>query len=486
MKFFENWLNGIVMYRLTLFVLAALVIIAVVESAFGLIFFKTSDIIFQALYLVLICYLANKILSRLCSAVVNTESALITALILSLVVGPFNLFRGFGFLTFLALVAMGSKYFLAPKKRHIFNPAAVAIVITAVAGGPGASWWVGNLPLVPFVILGGILVLAKIKRFALALTFFAFYFLLGGNNAVITFLYSPMIFFTTIMLIEPLTSPVETRKQLSYAVLVAISIFVYQKVLRTPYTLELALLTGNVFFYLISKPFRVVLTFKEKGRIANQTYAFSFKPSPAFDFKPGQFMHWTLPHKAPDARGVRRFFTIASSPTEKAVTIAVRTPENSSSFKRALKNLKKGDEIVAMDVAGEFVLPEDKSLPLVFIAGGIGITPFASMAKWMLDKKERRDIVLLYSNSNEKDISLKNLFDKAEEVGIQTHYVVTKKDGYVDEKMIKEKAPDWQERFFYISGSQPMVEAFKKMLTGMGVKKLKTDFFPGYTDKHQK
>lgn len=473
------------MYRLTLYVLISLVIISALESQLGILFFNAPDIILQALYLVIACNLANKILSKLFGAVTNIESALITALILSLIVGPLNLFRNFGFLTFLAFVAMASKYLLAFKQRHIFNPAAASIVITTIAGGLGASWWVGNLPLVPFALLGGILILAKIKRFTLALTFLAFYFILGGSNTVNTFLYSPIIFFTTIMLIEPSTSPVETKKQLSYAALVAISLFFYQKTLRVPYTFELALLTGNVFFYLVSKPFRAVFTLKEKRQIANQTYALSFRPNIALDFKPGQFMYWTLPHKEADARGVRRYFTIASSPTEKTITVAVRIPENPSSFKKALKNLKKDDEVVAMDIAGEFVLPEDKSLPLVFIAGGIGITPFASMAKWMMDKKEIRDIVLLCSNSLEEDISLKDIFDKAKIVGIKTHYIVTERDGYIDEKMIKEKVPDWQNRLFYISGSQPMVEAFKKMLAKMGVRKLKTDLFPGYTDKHQ-
>ncbi|OGM54348.1 hypothetical protein A3F62_01175 [Candidatus Woesebacteria bacterium RIFCSPHIGHO2_12_FULL_44_11] len=166
--------------------------------------------------------------------------------------------------------------------------------------------------------------------------------------------------------------------------------------------------------------------------------------------------------------------------------IAVRVPDEASSFKKTLSNLKGGDQIVAMDAAGEFVLPKDKTIPLAFIAGGIGITPFASMARWLIDKKQERDIVLLYSNSTLQDIAFRKLFDEAQKVGIKTHYVVTEKDGYIDEALIKTKVPDWKKRIYYVSGPQPMVDIFAKMLSKMKVAGIKTDFFPGYTDRHQK
>ena len=76
--------------------------------------------------------------------------------------------------------------------------------------------------------------------------------------------------------------------------------------------------------------------------------------------------------------------------------------------------------------------------------------------------------------------------DKGADVGVKTFYINTKKDGYIGEKMIVEKVPDYQTRVFYISGPEPMVEAFKKIFSEMGIKKIKTDFFPGYTQTHQK
>lgn len=488
MSYLANLLNRITMYRLAYLVLLSYIFIALVESLTGLITFDATAIFLQTIYLIAICELLNRIFSRIFGANTNVESATISALILSLIVGPGSFEKNILFLTLLALVAMASKYFLALRKRHIFNPAATAVLILALLGFQGASWWIGIDKMLPIVVIGGILILTKIKRFTMVLSFIGIYLVLAfvfGQNPVNLLLYSPLVFFATIMLTEPLTSPTVTRDQILYSGFVALSYFTYQETLRVPYTLELSLLTGNLFTYFVQKPFRVTLYLKKKMEVAKNTFAFYFKPEMDFDYKAGQFMHWTLPHKNPDVKGIRRYFTVASSPTQDNIMIAVRIPDEPSSFKEALLNLEKGDEITAMDVSGDFTLPDDTDVPLAFIAGGIGVTPFLSMTKWMIDKNEKRDIVLLYSNSVEKDIAFKKLLDKAESVGVKTHYVVTKRDGYIDEEVIKEKVPNWKERVYYISGPQPMVEIFEKMLSKMNVRKIKTDFFPGYTEKHQ-
>jgi len=75
--------------------------------------------------------------------------------------------------------------------------------------------------------------------------------------------------------------------------------------------------------------------------------------------------------------------------------------------------MNKKDIIIASQLSGDFVLPRNKRKKLVFIAGGIGITPFRSMIKYLIDKKEKRDIVLFYSNKKEEDIVYKNIFDEA-------------------------------------------------------------------------
>ncbi len=225
---------------------------------------------------------------------------------------------------------------------------------------------------------------------------------------------------------------------------------------------------------------------KEKKQLTKDVIAFKFEPSRNFQFKPGQFLEWTLSHPKPDNRGVRRFFTISSSPTENFVMLTSKFYEKPSTFKQALQKLEPGQEIVISGLGGDFTMPDDTSKKLVFIAGGIGVTPFRSMIKFMVDKKEKRDIIMLYSNKTAGDIVFKDLFDKANDFGLGTVYVNTDVNGYIDAAVIRKQVPDFAERIFYVSGPEPMVEAFVNMLKGMGVAGIKRDYFPGYTETHQK
>jgi ferredoxin-NADP reductase len=162
-----------------------------------------------------------------------------------------------------------------------------------------------------------------------------------------------------------------------------------------------------------------------------------------------------------------------------------------STFKRALAEMKVGNTISASHLAGNFVLPKDPKQKLVFIAGGIGITPFRSMIQYLIDKKEPRSVVLLYSNKKAEDIAYKDLFDRAQGVlGIKTLYFATGEKGPVpgvytesiSQKIIAQEIPDYRDRMYYLSGPHTMVAAFEETLRGMGIprRKIKVDFFPGF------
>jgi len=245
-------------------------------------------------------------------------------------------------------------------------------------------------------------------------------------------------------------------------------------------TLELALLIGNVFAYVVSPKGRHILTLTAIEQSAKDVYDYVFTPEREFAFSPGQYLEWTLGHRYPDNRGNRRYFIIASSFTEPQVRLGVKFYNPASSFKRALAAMPVGGTLSASHLSGGFVLPKNKEKKLVFIAGGIGVTPFRSMVQYLLDTKERRNIVMLYSNRGTEDIAYKNLFDRAQaELGIKTVYQT---GTLIDAATIVREVPDYRERTFYISGPRGMVDAFKKTLTGMGVSrfKIKTDFFPGF------
>ena len=173
------------------------------------------------------------------------------------------------------------------------------------------------------------------------------------------------------------------------------------------------------------------------------------------------------------------------------IRLGAKFYEPKSSFKRALDAMQIHDTVSVSHLAGDFVLPKDAEKKLVFIAGGIGVTPFRSMVQHLIDTKDSRPVTLLYSNKTASEIAYKNVFDAAERtVGMKTVYALTNEKnpipgtyaGMIDAALITREVPDYKERLFYISGPHGMVEAFKNTLRGMGVSRfhIKTDYFPGF------
>lgn len=466
-----------------LYYLIFLVIWAIVLSYLNFLNFNFLDISLETIYLLVVCWLVNKLFSKFFKVSINPESSLISALILSLIIGPGRVGTNFLLLTLAAVFAMASKYLIIWKSKHIFNPAAFGAVAAAIVLGQGASWWVGTAVMLPAVFFGGLLVLKKLRRYELVGTFLFVYLIFSLSNIPNLIISSPIIFFSLVMLVEPLTSPTIKSLQIVYALVVIGANFLYQRFLpNVYYTLELSLLTGNIFAFIFSGNFRQVLKLKDKKQLTSNVIAFVFEPWKKLNFRAGQFLEWTFSHPNPDSRGIRRYFTIASSPTEDFIMLASKFYEKPSTFKTNLKKMRRGGEIIVSNLDGEFTLPEDLSKKLVFIAGGIGITPFRSMVKFLIDTSEQMDIVLLFSNKTSEDIVFKDIFDSAKDLGVRTVYINTDKMGLIDEAMIKKEVSDWKERIFYISGPESLVLAFEKILSKMGVLKrqVKTDYFPGY------
>ncbi len=491
-----------------LYYLIGLVAIASLLSFAGVLAFKATDILLSGGFLVLVSYASNKLFAYVFRTTPNPESALITGLILALIVGPLAPFASVWVLAAIAVVAMASKYLLVINKRHILNPTAFAVVVSALLLKTGASWWVGNQFLVPFIILGGVLVVGKIRRWHLALSFLLTYFaaLFVGSAfspaGIGTFwpllkslvLYSPLLFFTFVMLIEPLTGPQNRLPRIYFGVFVALVLIAVQRYTQVPYSLELALLVGNVGSRIFSRDIRLVLRLRETMSLSKDTVAFWFEPERPFVFTAGQFLEWTLPHSHPDSRGIRRYFTIASAPSEKGILLVTKFVEVSSSFKKALKDLKPGQKIIASNKEGEFVVRNKTSRHLVFIAGGIGVTPFRSIIRDILDRGQKVSITLLYASRSPEEFVFGDLFQEAsEKIGLKIVRTTTDsqsagsawkgKTGRIDSDMIKSEVPNWQDCLFYVSGPDPMVVSYKKMLQKMGVAShnIKTDFFTGYS-----
>jgi ferredoxin-NADP reductase/Na+-translocating ferredoxin:NAD+ oxidoreductase RnfD subunit len=514
MKFIDDFLNTITMYRLVLDYLIVLLIAASIESFFGLLPLNPANLAFSTLLILATCWLTNTLFAKVFAAIPNVESVYITSFILALIISPVSPTNvaGIGFTIFAAAWAMASKFLFAIQKKHLFNPAAFGVAISALLLGSSATWWVGgNLPLLPFVLIGGLLVVRKIRRFDMVIAFslvaLAATALTARTDYLTsieqTLLHSSFFFLALVMLTEPLTMPPSRWLRVAYGTIVGLLFVPSAHIGSFYFTPELALLVGNVFVYAVSPKGRFMLTLLEKREIASGVYDFIFAPDRSFAFRPGQYLEWTLAHEPNDNRGNRRYFSIASSPTEQNVRLGVKVYNPASSFKQALLCMKEHDTISASHIAGDFVLPKDPAAKLAFIAGGIGITPMRSMTQYLIDTSDHRSVTLLYSNKTSSEIAYQDVFaTAARTIGMKTVYAITNEPtlppdnrrqgglaampdvhrGSIDRALIEKEVPDYTDRIFYISGPHGMVEAFRKTLADMGVSRfhIRTDYFPGF------
>lgn len=503
----DSFLNKITMYRLALYYLIAIVISAGLLSFLKLVPYTFLDILIGSVTAVIVGFIANYLFAKIFNAVTNVESVFITSLIIVLI-SPIKFPQHILFLAITVVIAMASKYILAINKRHIFNPAAIAVVISSFFGY-GASWWVGTAALLPIVILGGLLLSRKIQREKIITIFVLIYLIIvfaftvfqsGFSSSLdairVSIFDSSLLFFVFVMFVEPQTSPTTKKIREYYAYLVG-GIYAISQLgfLGTFVTPEVALTIGNIFNFIVSPNYRMSLNLKTKLKLSNDTYSFIFPKQSNFNFTPGQYMEWTLPHENADSRGVRRYFSLSSSPTENEIALTSKFYTPSSTYKNKLLNITPNQRIIASGVSGDFTLPKNPKTPIAFIAGGVGITPFRSMIKYLTDKNLSSDVILLYSNRQQGDILFKDVFDEAAKLGIKTEYFLTDKEnlpkswngevGYIDENGIKKLVPDYKKRTFYISGPQLLVDNLKQLMIKMGITRsnIKTDFFPGYSEQ---
>ena len=224
------------------------------------------------------------------------------------------------------------------------------------------------------------------------------------------------------------------------------------------------------------------LTLEHRHQETKDTVSFRFKSKEIKDWKPGQYLHYTLDHPHPDSRGTERYFTISSAPFEGHIQITTRfSDKKSSSFKNALRDMVVGGTVEADGLEGDFVV-DDPSQRLVFIAGGIGVTPYRAILLALDHSGAPINVDLLYANRDE-DFPYKTELERfaKKHPTFRAHYFTGQKR--LDERAIAAVVGDLVKPIFYVSGPEPMVETFEKVLKGMSVPKsrVKTDYFPGYS-----
>ena len=209
------------------------------------------------------------------------------------------------------------------------------------------------------------------------------------------------------------------------------------------------------------------------------------------DFRPGQYFWVELPNRGhQDEKGLRRHISVVTSPTERGV-LGMCTRLRDTAFKQTLAELQVGDEVDVEPPKGDYVLPEDTSPHYVFVAGGIGITVFRSMLRYIADTGEPYRVTLVYSN---RDRASTPFLDELQELeraipGFRLVLTMTQDEGwegesrYVSAELLSDHLEgELGEHTYLVAGPPPMVEAVVGQLSAAGVpeEQVLPDRFSGY------
>ncbi len=238
-------------------------------------------------------------------------------------------------------------------------------------------------------------------------------------------------------------------------------------------------------------PKQFSLFFLKKELVAHETYSFHFDLSRTnLDFFPGQYVRITLPFQANDGRGTSRFLTVSSSPLVKEKLI-ITTKSGPSDFKKALFALEPQQKVDFFGPMGGFYFRETIMQKHVFLAGGIGITPFWSMIQYIAAKQLTMPVTLIVSFSTPSDILYMNELNQIShrQSNIQIIHTITSpkalwkgERGRISEKLIRKYIPNISEPLYFIVGSLKMVTDTEDLLVNMGIpqQQIRLEQFTGY------
>jgi ferredoxin-NADP reductase len=512
-----GWLDDITgrvtMYRLVTIALTALVLEALLVSLLGQLPGQDAlSILTSTVVAVGISYLSGRLFALIFRVKPHGESALITGLILALLFQPTFTLPGLTTVAVAAVLANASKYILAIRRRHIFNPAAAGallagvVVPSAFSSNAIAGWWIASPWLLPVTIVAAFVILYRTRHLTLGLVFIVIAAAaivvpqvvqgqplgtaLGG-----AFGSFPIVFFAGVMLSEPLTLPPRRRQQIAEAAVVAV-LFAFPYLFSIPLGIgafyggyPLALLIGNLLAFLVGQRRAIRLEFIGREPLSPTAWELSFKPARPIRFTAGQFIELTLPHRGADVRGLRRTFSIASAPSGDVITVGIRIAERSSTFKSTLLALQPGEIVAATAVGGDFVLPKDAAKPVLLVAGGIGITPYMSHLAELEATGDKRDVVLVYSSSYVDDLAYAERLNNADHrvflvaptaPSVLPEHWTYLGAGPLTAELLTSAVPDARSRAAYVSGAPTLVRTLRPALRRAGVRSVKTDYFSGY------
>ena len=214
-------------------------------------------------------------------------------------------------------------------------------------------------------------------------------------------------------------------------------------------------------------------------QVANGTMAFRFSRPAGFDFRPGQAIDLVLPAlEGGDPAAARHAFSIVSAPHEPDLVVATRMRD--SAYKRALKALPVYAMAKIDGPFGSLTLPKDEKRPVVFVAGGIGITPFISMLRHSAHVKSERDIALVYANRSLEDAAYLGELRRMAGANPRLRLVATV--GLLEPAAVAKAIDGLSRPIAYVAGPPGMVGAARGVLARAGIDEddIRSEEFFGY------
>jgi ferredoxin-NADP reductase len=232
---------------------------------------------------------------------------------------------------------------------------------------------------------------------------------------------------------------------------------------------------------------------KSREEVAEGTMAFHLEKPADFQFKAGQYADISLINPPEtDSQGIIRRFSIASAPYENELLIVTRM--RNSAFKRVLATVPFGTEVKLEGPMGSFTLHKNHAKAAVFLAGGIGITPFLSMLRQAAEEKLSHLLYLFYSNRRPKDAAFLKDLEILSKLNANFIFIPSMSEmeksklewpnerGFIDREMLLRHMDALQGPIYYVAGPPAMVAAMREMLTKAGVEEddIRTEEFGGY------